>query len=446
MKIDMFLNNLKRQIKKNFFNNLTKSKIFSAPIVSAIMVYFILQLIISGLLIYFLFLNYSENQLTQTSNEIINDLSYNNGEWNVSKYNADPNIPEKSPLYIITSQGYVIDRMNPIHGYLDKSNIFRLASFSTPQTVNTIENESWRVFSKEIKMNGNIWGIILVAHYNPDPKNVKVANSQLRNTAENIFKKLYIKNNQLNASKVNVLDFNYNISFEVVDQYNNILLKSNNLNYNNKLPDYIDRSYVGSTLSLPQYLQVKDTTTHQIFLVKNNEIKDKHNNVIAIVSLASSITYIYQLIEAFVIIEIIIGILLLLLLITFIHNSINIYISNFLRKNSIDFYDQKKITRISFSKKKHTVYINDKSVNIPFATNQYYFCDALFSNPTKKWETDELLDKFGEQDLTKWHKVYDTMKLTNKRFIYMLPDKLFIISNKRFQINPIFQNLIEYNK
>lgn len=432
--------------KKNYFKDLIKPRIFSIPIILAIVVYFILQLIISGLLIYVFLINYSESQLTQTVNQIVSDISYHNGTWNISRYNSDPDIPERFPLYIISTQGIILDRMNVIHNYLDKSSIFRLNIYSTPKTVNTIANESWRVYSKQIEINGNLWGTVLVAKYDPDTSNLKTTDSQLYKNADKLIKQLQIQNNQLDVSMVNASSFDYHISFEVIDQFNNILFKSNNINSNNKLPDYIDRSYVGNVLISPVYSQIYDTSIHQTFLIKHKKIEDKNGNPIAIVSVGLPIDYIYQLIQFLVLIELITGIFLLVILTTFIHNSINIYIFKFLKKNNIDFYDPKKITKICFSKKEHSIFINDKPVNIPFATNQYYFCEALFANPTKKWETDELLDKFGEHDLGKWHKVYDTMKLINKRLVYILPDKLFIINNKRFQINPIFQKLIEYNK
>lgn len=86
--------------------------------------------------------------------------------------------------------------------------------------------------------------------------------------------------------------------------------------------------------------------------------------------------------------------------------------------------------------------INDITIPVPYATNQYYFCVALFSNPSKRWESDELLKKFGEHDLTEWHKVYDAMKTMNNRVTHIVSEKLFILKNKTYQINPIYHKLL----
>ena len=427
---------------KGILNKIFRPDFVSFPILAAIIIFYILQLIITSVLLYYLLLNYTSGQLAVFSKKVISDLSYDSGQWNLSEYNSDPNITELSPLYIITSDGSVIERMNPIHGFLDKSSTSRLSSYSIPQTVHTVTNDNWRVFSEQIVVNGNARGLILIATYNPNGNDLKNIDSTLKSYADSINSNLKFVDNKIDVSGIDPKHFPYDIAFQVIDQFNNIVLKSNNGNGMQRLPDYIDRSYVGSTLSLPSFFQKTDSVTNVPFLVSNNKILDKNNNTIAIVVAARQIGYIYHTIITLFIVEFGIGIFSVFLLISFVNNAVKIHILKFLRKNNINYYEIKAVTKIAFSKSEHSILINDKVINIPFATNQYYFCDALFSNPTKKWETDELLDRFGEDDLTKWHKVYDTMKLINNRLTYILHDKLFIVRNKRYQINPVFQKSI----
>jgi len=81
--------------------------------------------------------------------------------------------------------------------------------------------------------------------------------------------------------------------------------------------------------------------------------------------------------------------------------------------------------------------INDQQVQLTYATNQYYFCQALFASLKKKWENDELLEKFGEDfDKDGWRKVYDAMAEINRKTAPFLTEKLVVIDNKTYRINP----------
>ena len=63
----------------------------------------------------------------------------------------------------------------------------------------------------------------------------------------------------------------------------------------------------------------------------------------------------------------------------------------------------------------------------------------LFSKPTKRWETDELLDRFGEDpELENGRKVYDAMISVNKKVSKVIPLKLILNQNKTYQLNQEF--------
>ncbi len=86
--------------------------------------------------------NQMERRLATLSARIENDLVFQNGVWDTTKYDADPLTPFPTgssgfatPLYIITSDGYVIDRRNAIPGILDSADFEHALQFVQPTTI-----------------------------------------------------------------------------------------------------------------------------------------------------------------------------------------------------------------------------------------------------------------------------------------------------------------------
>ena len=50
------------------------------------------------------------------------------------------------------------------------------------------------------------------------------------------------------------------------------------------------------------------------------------------------------------------------------------------------------VKSIRFDHDKSHLIIDDQTLSISYASNQFYLLDALFSNPKKRWENDELLE------------------------------------------------------
>lgn len=96
-------------------------------------------------------------------------------------------------------------------------------------------------------------------------------------------------------------------------------------------------------------------------------------------------------------------------------------------------------SQVCFDKEKSELKIDGKPTPIPYSSNQYYLCEALFGNPKKRWENDELLEKFGvNTDLSNAkikRQPYDAMIAINKKIARLSPD-LIQYKNKTFQINP----------
>lgn len=94
---------------------------------------------------------------------------------------------------------------------------------------------------------------------------------------------------------------------------------------------------------------------------------------------------------------------------------------------------------IKFDSQLSAIIANDISVKIPFSTNQYYLCKAVFGNTKKRWENDEILDKFGAniEEAKVKRQPYDAMLAVNKKVKKEAGiDDLILCENKTFRINP----------
>src|SRR5262249_13028513 len=161
--------------------------------------------------------------------------------------------------------------------------------------------------------------------------------------------------------------------------------------------------------------------TNEKFLITTTPIIDGSNTVIGVIVAGRSTQYISQILENFAIAEACLGLILV---------GIGSFITMiFIRSYAVKVKDipvsiKPEVHHTSFDKKAGSIVLDHDEIVIPYATNQYYLCETLFSNPKKRWELDELLEKFGEQDLTNWRKVYDAMVITNKKIAQYLDEKL----------------------
>ena len=112
---------------------------------------------------------------------ILQDVKFKDGTWDLSRYNADPNLLEKFPLYLIQTDGEILDRRSPIHGFLDQSDFNFLLSFTNIQTL-TSANISRRVYSKPIVDNGKIIGVVAVSFLNPQKNQIENIDTTLKVT------------------------------------------------------------------------------------------------------------------------------------------------------------------------------------------------------------------------------------------------------------------------
>lgn len=388
----------------------------------------LLQLLFGLFSFYETYINQATSDMSKAAKRIEDDITFSDGTWNLSRYNADPDAEGAGPLYILGSDGYVIDRWKPIHGFLDTSDIKHLNSYLTPQTVKTPAQQTWRVYSKQIKQNGQNLGVITVGIYLPSGTLTENTDARLSQAADNLATKVNIKNNLLDVSRIDVRDISFDITYQIVDRYNKIIAKNNNTNSIDRLPNYIDLSYVGNLLTSPNIQQIKDTQTGESFLFLTSPLT--HNNtVMGVLVVGRSIASLQDLLMKFLLIDSITGIILA---------GIGTFLVGKIVLPRMQHGEEKlpEIKHITFNKADSLLMLDTNEITIPYATNQYYMCEALFSNPKKRFETDELLERFGEHDFGNSRKVYDAMLMVNKKAAPVLGTRLIITKEKTYQINP----------
>ena len=381
----------------------------------------------------FIFLRYiaiqdAKHSLEELYTRISNDLQIKNGKWDTTLYNADPHTPHPSgsngfitPLYIITSGGFVIERNQPISGLLDSSDFKHLQAFQTPQTLAVVTNDQWRVLSKPILgKNNEVLGLTSVAYHNPNENILNVIDSTLLESLEKINSAIKVTNNSIDVKDVDIRTIRYDIAFEVINTYNKVLLQ------NGRTPTYIDPSYIDSELKRSITRIVRDSHTGEQFLIYMQPIKDSNGKSQGIILIGRSLYSIHNTLRAYVIFSLGFGIFLIIPLLLLLSQRLFIFKT---KSVNVDSYPEE----VAFDSKESVILADKKIIAIPYATNQYYLCKAVFSHPKKRWELDELLKKFGDQDSSQnWRKVYDAAIMVNKKAGF----KLISYQDKTFRLNP----------
>lgn len=380
------------------------------------------------------FISELNKTLTDTSDRISSDLIIQKGSWNTEKYLSDPLTPHPNgssgflnPLYIITTEGFMIERNFPIKGYMDSSDFKHLKAFNTPQFVNGATNERWRVLSKELIYKNEILGIIVVSLYNPDNSNLEEIDKTLTDNMNEIIKKIHYKNNSVDVSNIDIRNVHYEVAFEIVDRFNKVLLN------NGRTPSFIDPSYVYTALSEKGKFII-DKSTGELFLVHKKPIQDGENKSRGLIIVAKSLSEMQSVLKSFLILMTVFNAFLIIPL-----SIIAIFIIRPLRitflKHLISDNPKELPKRIAFNKKESYILIDSKKINIPYASNQYYLCEAIFSAPNRRWEKDELLKRLGEEtNYRNSRKVYDAALAINKKLLLKLVD----YKDKTYRLNPRF--------
>ncbi len=395
---------------------------------------FAVQLVAGCIIIYFVSIAQTKSFINHISNLAHEDILYKNGTWDTSRYDSDPEIPGNYRIYVISKDGFVIDRWRPIPGYLDTSDFKQLLTYRSPRSIHTITDQNWRIYSLPINdSRGSVIGLIAVGRYG-DREDFRVSSdNELIETARQIRHKITVEGSEIDTEDVNIHDVPFETSFQIVDQYNRIHLKSDNSNTIDRLPNYIDPSYITNQLRTPSLQTVKAAKTGESFLLQSSPIYDNHQIPVGTVIVARTISPYLDLIRNFAVINLLAAIII-------IPAGYGVLIVNSKKRGGQPIEKLLKlqdIKTIKFDKKASEIKINNQKIAVSYSTNQYYMCAALFGSPKKKWETDDLIEKFGmDHGPDSWRKIYDAMVSINKKASSVVDSKLIISNNKTYQINP----------
>lgn len=390
---------------------------------------FSLQVFVTYLFLRYLALEDAKRSLFELSARIVNDLGVRNDRWDTTLYNADPFTPHPSgsngftaPLYIISTSGFVIERNQPISGLLDSSDFKHLSAFTKPQTIGIVTNDQWRIQSKLLTNKKNeIAGLISVAYHNPNSNIIEDIDQILYENIDKISSMIKINGTDVDISNVDIRKIRYDVTFEIVNIYNRVLLQ------NGRYPTYIDPSYVQAELKNSTIRVIKDSRTNERFLIYKQPIFDEERKLQGVILVSRSLEALNNILFWYVVFSLGISIFIITPLILLLFSMFKLRY-----KNHIDKYPAK----VNFDYKESIITIDDKKVVIPYATNQYYLCKAIFSYPKKRWELDELLKKFGESESSEnWRKVYDASNSINKKSGL----KLISYHDKTFRLNPVLK-------
>lgn len=377
-------------------------------------------------------INDSDRSLKTLTERIQSDIAFENGKWDISKYASDPLTPNPHgssgfiyPLYIITKDGFVIERNLPIGGLLDSSDFKHLKLYTSPQYVDGITNEKWRVHSKVLSNGSGEVGIIFLAHYNPTQSDTEVIDKDLDDTLKNIEPRIKYTEQGLDVSGVDIRNIPYDISMEIVTTYNKVIIN------NGRTPAFIDPSYVHSEFNNGLRF-INDVNTNEPYLARTTVLKEDNGAPLGIIVMGSSLKLLEQILKKFLWFSAGLDFLLLVPIFAFVIKYVKPRSGAFvptIKNGNTDIEPQK----IIFDKNSSSVLVDNQSFGLPYASNQFALCETLFSKPNKRWEQDEILEALGEEIALKNNrKIYDAAIAINKRLSF----KLIFYSGKTYQINP----------
>lgn len=395
---------------------------------------FILYLIANYFIIYFLSVSDIKAYLNRSVVNVASDFEYVGGKWNTERYLADISTPTEIPLYVYATDGFLMDRINVIHGLLDTSNFDYASSFKQPTTIISPAGETWRVVSHLIDRNGQNKGTILVAYFEPKGIPTKEIDVKLQETALMLDSKIQLTGDSLDVSRVNQKEVDANISFEIVDTFNRSLMSIGGA------PAFIDKSYVQDALSSHGFRKVYDRNTHTPYLVYSQPIVSNNVTVGVVVAgkgldqLEKTLGYQlwFSLIAGFV------AILLFVIVVVYLYrHDISDVVQE--RVDNLANPAPPEIHSMSFDRGKGNIVVNkDSYILIPADSHQFDICSLLFQSPTKNFDTLDLAEAIGDQDSSDnvARMVYDSVLSINDKVRRVLRVQLITRKNHQYRINP----------
>lgn len=395
---------------------------------------FLLYLIANYFIVYSLSINDIKEYLESATVNVASDFEYKNGQWNTEKYLSDIYTPTEIPLYIFSIDGFLMDRLNVIRGFLDTSNFDYASSFSTPKTFTSLAGETWRAYSYFIKRNDHVHGVILVAYFDPRGLAESEIDADLQEAAANIDSKVEISGDVLDLTNVRQKDIDRNLSFEIVDIFNKSLVS-----YGGP-PAYIDKSYIQEALKQKDFRMVEDKTTKSKYLLRTKPITS-NNQAVGIVVAGKGLDQLGKTLRYQLLLSVMAGLIAIVLF---------VFVVIYLFRRDISEIVQERLSILSnpappeiktlwFDKYKGTILVNkDILIPIPQNSHQYDVCKLFFQFPKKKMDTIDLIDAMRDKGTSKSEPrtVYDTILAINDKVKKILRKQLIQRKQNQYFINP----------
>lgn len=393
-------------------------------LIYVLLITYSLQFLVGIFLFFLISIHQVWDKLNQKSERILTNVRYTDEKWDLTLYNADPQLLSTEPLYFIAIDGFVLDRRSPIRGFLDTSDFKRLLAFTEPQHFRSISGQLRRLYTKPLIDQGNPVAAVTVSYFEPTDEKLDQIDHSLRSIADNILANISYINGTIDTTRLDVREIPYDYSFAIVDSYNSIVLKTANVSSVDRIPNFIDPSYIKAIKDGPSTRIIRDDQTKELFLIKTARYQ-KVSELVAIVAIGQSIEPILATLKQYFIFEGIFSIVTVLIV---------IFILCRTKKTSLN--PSSLPHEINFSATSGILMVDEISIRIPYATNQFYLLQKLFSNPSKRYETDQLLIQIGEFSASeKSRKIYDAMISVNKKVSKVIPIKLIMNQNKTYQLN-----------
>lgn len=260
-------------------------------------------MVVSASLFFILSLWQVHTLLQTISNRIQEDITFENNSWDTSAYNADPLLPGTAPVYVLATDGFVLERWKPIAGFLDAADFKHLLTFQEPTTLQTELHQRWRIFSLPIKNQAESIGVITVSTLASHESLNTNDDTELKQVTQLIREQVQIQNGTAVVGELNDRHIPHYISYQVVNSANRIIVKSNNNTSVDRLPNFIDPSYVSRQLESIPYQLIKDQKNQDYYLLRTQALRNDLQQTVGVIVVGENLTPLLTLIIEFLLIS-----------------------------------------------------------------------------------------------------------------------------------------------
>lgn len=372
-----------------------------------------------------------ENEISAFATRIQHSVHYANGKWDLTAYVADPQTPHPSgsggistPLYILTSDGLILERNAPINGYLDSINFDHVRTFTTAQTFAPIAGESWRVKSRDIVSSEFPTSAVLASIYHPERFREEVVDRKLDDALNYLASRVVVSDGVTHTSQIDIRQVDYDVAFVIVSHQHKAILTSG------RNPTFIDKSRFHDELQrIGKPYQVIDRVDMSSYLAVSKPILSDDGSPIGIIITAAKYPVLFEILTQSPMnwIQITIAFMILQWLLW-------IYV----RQPPI----KTQLRTIWFDGVDGMLHLDRVTIPIPIHSYQHSLIQTLLADPYRSHTADSILKANEEPGQNAWRKVYDAMTQLNRKTNPIL-GRLVVLKDSHFSIAREYQDLID---